>query len=126
MMNRILTYGVLTILVVGCAWTNKFELPTLAESKSVLNQLDAEDKAHFDKALSYTLTGQTYTWYNRKSQNTYRVKPQDEYYPMSDSIEAEPCRVYYLAIQHGSFHKELHRTACRRSDKTWSLTTASR
>lgn len=125
-MYRFYSLLAVILLLTGCAWTNKFELPTLAHAKSVLAAIDEEDHKHFDRALNYTGEDNNYTWYNRRSQITYRIRPQQRYFPLSESIEAQPCRVYYLIAQHGSFARELHRSACRRADKTWDLTAAVR
>lgn len=69
--------------------------------------------------LNFAESGKTQSWYNPRTQITYRVMARDETYPVSDMLNAQPCRVYKLMVLHGSYDRDYLREACRKLDRTW-------
>lgn len=108
------------------AYWPKFHLPKIDmhRKRQLIALIDDEDKKHFYDSFNFTEPYKMYSWYNRKSQISFRLYPEVKQYPVSSSIEAQPCRKYVILVQHGTYEKKYRRKACRKKDRTWDIVQA--
>ncbi len=75
------------------------------------NEMDKADRIRLNNVYNTVPSGQTSAWQNPDNGNSYRVTPQQPYYP--DGNQASPCRkAEILATIDGQVQKTFT-TACR-------------
>lgn len=80
------------------------------------NRFDRLDRQRFGSALESTRTGQTSTWSNPDTNNSYSVTPTRTY-----QQNQRPCRDFTMNAKVDGQPKTVTGTACRQPDGSWKV-----
>ncbi len=83
------------------------------------NEMDKYDKQQLNHVYERGVSGQSNSWRNPDSNNTYQVTPQPAYYP--PSTPSSPCRQAEILATIDGKTEKTYTTACRNSDGQWVL-----
>lgn len=84
------------------------------------NSMDKADQAQAGQALENNRTGQTSTWHNPDSGNSYAVTPTKTY-TRDYHHRKQYCREFTQTATIAGKQQEIYGTACRKPDGTWEV-----
>lgn len=78
--------------------------------------MDQVDRQRMNQTFEHNRTGQSSSWTNPDSGNTYRLTPRNTF-----TREGRPCREFSYRARVGQKMQEVYGTACRSSDGGWQM-----
>lgn len=81
------------------------------------NEMDKADRTQLNSVYETAPSGQTSSWHNPDSGNSYKVTPEPAYYPTPQS----PCRRAEIIAVIDGRQEKTYSTACRNSAGQWEL-----
>lgn len=83
------------------------------------NEMDKYDRRELNHAYEFGRSGQTSTWHNPDSGNSYQVTPQPAY--TTSRAPERPCRKAEILANIDGKTEKTYTTACRNSYGQWEL-----
>ncbi len=81
------------------------------------NEMDKYDRQQLNQTYERGASGQSSSWHNPDSGNSYNVTPEPAYYPTAES----PCRRAEIVAMIDGKQEKTYSTACRNSAGQWEL-----
>ncbi len=81
------------------------------------NEMDKYDRQQLNQTYERGASGQSSSWHNPDSGNSYNVTPEPAYYPTPES----PCRRAEIVAMIDGKQEKTYSTACRNSAGQWEL-----
>ena len=80
--------------------------------------MDEQDRINTALVLEKNRTGETSTWKNPDTGNSYAVTPTRTY----EAPDQGPCREFTMDAEIGGDNQQVYGTACREPDGSWNMT----